>query len=84
MTVKFYLPGLLGRISFWIKPLHFLSFIYYLKGESLDSDGCCEASGGGICEGSRHWRASANDISPHTSKELVRAPSCPGYVNLPF
>ncbi|CAB3225701.1 unnamed protein product [Arctia plantaginis] len=47
------------------------------RDESLDSDGCCETSGG-ICEGSRRWRASANDISPHTSKDLVRAPSCPG------
>ncbi|XP_075991491.1 potassium voltage-gated channel subfamily A regulatory beta subunit hyperkinetic isoform X4 [Anticarsia gemmatalis] len=46
--------------------------------EPVDIDGCCETSICAINAQSLPWRASASDISPHSSKDLVRAPSCPG------
>ncbi|CAH2985434.1 unnamed protein product [Chilo suppressalis] len=54
-----------------------LSRLESCRDESLDSDGCCEIPGCAVSE-SRAWRASANDVSPITRIDLVRAPSCPG------
>ncbi|XP_068625577.1 voltage-gated potassium channel subunit beta-2 isoform X2 [Battus philenor] len=41
-----------------------------------DTETCCETPC--MSNEARAWRASANDVSPRISVDLVRAPSCPG------
>ncbi|XP_068625497.1 voltage-gated potassium channel subunit beta-2 isoform X1 [Battus philenor] len=53
-----------------------LSNLSSCRDELADTETCCETPC--MSNEARAWRASANDVSPRISVDLVRAPSCPG------